>query len=169
MDLTIWDALAEIISWSIRILFWPVGFVIKFREFFGATLPYLFLGVIALIVAAAALAVLGNVLRGGLWVGPRIIRICQTLLFPLRTAPTQDAQRSRENDGELTECPNDPYVVLGLSPDVSEDELKARYRRLLRQNHPDTVVLLDPKIQHFATLRSQRIIEAYKQIAHRYS
>lgn len=35
---------------------------------------------------------------------------------------------------------NDPagkYDVLGVSPDVSDGELKARYRQLVRENHPD--------------------------------
>jgi DnaJ like chaperone protein len=36
--------------------------------------------------------------------------------------------------------PDDPYRVLGISPDVSDHELKARYRRLVRENHPDTLM-----------------------------
>ena len=36
--------------------------------------------------------------------------------------------------------PTDPYTVLGVSPGVSDDELKAHYRRLIRENHPDSLI-----------------------------
>jgi DnaJ like chaperone protein len=32
---------------------------------------------------------------------------------------------------------DDPYAVLGLKPDVSTDVLRARYKQLVRDNHPD--------------------------------
>lgn len=32
---------------------------------------------------------------------------------------------------------NDPYQVLGISPAASDDEVKAAYRRLAKQYHPD--------------------------------
>jgi DnaJ like chaperone protein len=36
--------------------------------------------------------------------------------------------------------PDDPYAVLGVSPAISDDELKAHYRRLVRENHPDSLM-----------------------------
>ncbi|MBU2581147.1 MAG: TerB family tellurite resistance protein [Alphaproteobacteria bacterium] len=33
--------------------------------------------------------------------------------------------------------PSSPYVVLGISPDATDDELKARRKELVRENHPD--------------------------------
>ncbi|MEO1609086.1 MAG: DnaJ family molecular chaperone [Pseudomonadota bacterium] len=33
--------------------------------------------------------------------------------------------------------PDDAYSVLGVSPHISDDELKAHYRNLVRENHPD--------------------------------
>jgi DnaJ-domain-containing protein 1 len=49
--------------------------------------------------------------------------------------------------------------------DVTQNELTARYRQLLRANHPDKVAQLDPTIQAFATDRVRKIIEAYEAIA----
>ena len=34
----------------------------------------------------------------------------------------------------------DPYAVLGLTPDATADEVRARYRDLVRDNHPDRVI-----------------------------
>lgn len=34
----------------------------------------------------------------------------------------------------------DPYLVLGITPDISTDDLRKAYRRLVRENHPDTLI-----------------------------
>ena len=34
----------------------------------------------------------------------------------------------------------DPYVILGLAYDSNDDELKQTYRRLVRENHPDSLM-----------------------------
>lgn len=34
----------------------------------------------------------------------------------------------------------DPYLVLGITPDISTEDLRKAYRRLVRENHPDTLV-----------------------------
>jgi DnaJ like chaperone protein len=34
----------------------------------------------------------------------------------------------------------DPYVILGLSYSADEEELKQTYRRLVRENHPDSLM-----------------------------
>src|SRR3954469_21736419 len=34
----------------------------------------------------------------------------------------------------------DPYVVLGVAYDAGEDEIKRTYRRLVRENHPDSLI-----------------------------
>ena len=35
--------------------------------------------------------------------------------------------------------PRSPYAILGVSPGVSDEEIKARHRQLVREHHPDRV------------------------------
>lgn len=35
---------------------------------------------------------------------------------------------------------SDPYLVLGITPDISTEDLRKAYRRLVRENHPDTLI-----------------------------
>jgi molecular chaperone DnaJ len=54
---------------------------------------------------------------------------------------------------------DDPYKVLGLSPDASDDEVKQAYRRLAKQYHPDR----NPG-DAAAAKKMQEINAAYEQI-----
>lgn len=56
------------------------------------------------------------------------------LLFGM---PDKEFERARasHSDGE-----GDPYLVLGVPPTSTNDEVKAAYRRLIREHHPDTMV-----------------------------
>ena len=54
---------------------------------------------------------------------------------------------------------NDPYRVLGLSPDASDEEVKKAYRRLAKKYHPD----LHPGDAE-AAKKMQEINAAYEQI-----
>ena len=54
---------------------------------------------------------------------------------------------------------SDPYKVLGLSPDATDEEVKAAYRKLAKKYHPD----LNPGNQRAAD-RMNEINAAYEQI-----
>lgn len=54
---------------------------------------------------------------------------------------------------------SDPYVVLGVSPDASEEEIKKAYRRLAKKYHPD----LNPGDKE-AARKMQEVNAAYEQI-----
>lgn len=53
----------------------------------------------------------------------------------------------------------DPYSVLGVSPDASDDEIKQAYRRLAKKYHPD----LNPG-DKVAAQKMQEVNAAYEQI-----
>ena len=54
---------------------------------------------------------------------------------------------------------DDPYKVLGVSPDASDEEIKRAYRRLAKKYHPD----LNPGDQE-AVRKMQEVNTAYEQI-----
>lgn len=54
---------------------------------------------------------------------------------------------------------DDPYKVLGLSPNATDDEIKRAYRTLAKKYHPD----LNPGDQE-AARRMQEVNDAYDQI-----
>ena len=56
----------------------------------------------------------------------------------------------------------DPYKILGVSPDASEDEIKKAYRKLSRQYHPDANINNPNKAQ--AEEMFKTVQQAYNQI-----
>jgi DnaJ like chaperone protein len=60
----------------------------------------------------------------------------------------------------------DPYVILGLSYGADEEELKQTYRRLVRENHPDSLIArgVPPEFIKLATDKLAAINNAYEKI-----
>ncbi len=60
-----------------------------------------------------------------------------------------------------------PYDVLGVTPDISNDELKSRYRKLVAENHPDKLIArgVPEEFISIATEKIAAINEAYDSIA----
>jgi hypothetical protein len=58
----------------------------------------------------------------------------------------------------------DPYVVLGLSRGASRAAVKAAWRKLARQHHPDTTGD-DPSVKRLATRRMAEINRAYEALS----
>ena len=56
------------------------------------------------------------------------------------------------------------YKVLEISPNATDDEVRAAYRRMAMKNHPDRVSTLGPDVQKAAAERFQQISEAYETI-----
>ena len=57
---------------------------------------------------------------------------------------------------------NNPYEVLGISPNASNDEVKKAYRDLSRKYHPDSYV--DNPLAGLAEEKFKEVQEAYDKI-----
>jgi len=57
---------------------------------------------------------------------------------------------------------NDPYGVLGVPRDASEEEIKKAYRAMARKYHPDSYV--DNPLADLAAEKMKKLNEAYDQI-----
>jgi DnaJ like chaperone protein len=60
----------------------------------------------------------------------------------------------------------DPYMVLGLAPSASRDEVKRVYRMLVAEHHPDRLIAkgVPEELIRLATERMAAINQAYRQI-----
>ncbi len=60
----------------------------------------------------------------------------------------------------------DPYVILGVSYVAGEEEIKQTYRRLVRENHPDSLIArgVPPEFVKLATDKLAAINNAYDKI-----
>ena len=76
--------------------------------------------------------------------------------------PTSQAERGSGNSG--TGVQMDPWKILGLPPGTPFKEVKAHYRRLAKQFHPDELEVLDEKHRQAAARAFIAIKEAYRQI-----
>ena len=57
---------------------------------------------------------------------------------------------------------NDPYKVLGVSPDASDEEIKKAYRALARKYHPDKY--RDSDLADLASEKMKEVNAAYEEI-----
>jgi DnaJ like chaperone protein len=62
---------------------------------------------------------------------------------------------------------DEPYMVLGLDPSASDETIKARYRQLVRDNHPDKHIAagVPEELVTIATEKLTSINAAYDEIA----
>jgi preprotein translocase subunit Sec63 len=66
------------------------------------------------------------------------------------------------SESELTA--KDPYQILEVDPQASDDEIEAAYRRQIAQYHPDKVAGAAKEIRELAEKRATDINAAYDQI-----
>ncbi|WP_421787576.1 TerB family tellurite resistance protein [Hyphobacterium sp.] len=61
---------------------------------------------------------------------------------------------------------NDPYAILGIDPDVTDDELRRAYRRMASRNHPDALIArgVPAELQRLAVDKMAAINAAYAAI-----
>jgi uncharacterized membrane protein YkvA (DUF1232 family) len=77
-----------------------------------------------------------------------------------------DDQQSHAADTESRDHQN-PYMVLGIAPGASREEIKSAYRRLAAKYHPDKVQHLGQEFQKLAEERFRNIQQAYDELISR--
>lgn len=77
-----------------------------------------------------------------------------------------DREYRRIRSAHLGQDADDPYLVLGVDPDISDEDLKRAYRRQAASNHPDRLMArgLPRELVGLATHKMAIINTAYDQI-----
>jgi DnaJ-domain-containing protein 1 len=70
----------------------------------------------------------------------------------------------RDADAKRRSTAPDPYEVLGVHRGAADEEIKAAYRALMQQYHPDKVSHLALEYQEIAREKSQLINVSYQRI-----
>jgi hypothetical protein len=85
--------------------------------------------------------------------------------FGQRSTGSGSFRSSRENARpENSPDRKDPYAILGVSHDASPEEIKAAYRQLASQYHPDKVQHLGEEFKRLAEVRFKEIQQAYETL-----
>jgi len=69
----------------------------------------------------------------------------------------------RTRSGEETR--RDPYLVLGLHPGATKDEIRAAYRNRMSKYHPDKVAHLGIELQELAKAKALELNQAYETLS----
>ena len=72
-------------------------------------------------------------------------------------------QEQKQETSSSTEKKN-PYNVLNVNKNASQEEIKKAYRKLANQYHPDKVAHLGKEFQNLAEERFKEIQEAYQTL-----
>jgi len=82
-----------------------------------------------------------------------------------QSAPREE---SKERTGTVPEPdaspPPSPHEVLGVDPQATPEEIRAAYRRLANQYHPDKVSHLGEEFRVLAEQKFKEIQEAYQKL-----
>ena len=93
--------------------------------------------------------------------------------FQNRTGPdpSQSGPKSEQHwrdsgySSESSQRSKDPYEVLQISRDASQEEIRAAYKDLAGKYHPDKVLHLGEEFQTMAEERFKEIQEAYQELS----
>lgn len=68
---------------------------------------------------------------------------------------------------QFVQDPDSPYTILDVMPDASDREIRARYRKLVQETHPDRLIAegAPPGVVKAATAKLAHINAAYEAIA----
>ncbi|MFB3916339.1 MAG: DnaJ family molecular chaperone [Terriglobales bacterium] len=98
----------------------------------------------------------------------RLAAVVQEAFNPKRRRDSRSRFRSAGESSERTEniC-TDPYSLLEVSEQDSDQEIKRKYRQLLLQYHPDRVAHLGAELRDLAAKKTTAINTAFAAIRNR--
>lgn len=82
----------------------------------------------------------------------------------LEALNAQAAAKGGQGQQQAASAPRTPYEVLGLAEGASLEEVKAAYKTLAKQYHPDRVASLGPEFRELAEQRMKDINAAYAEL-----
>jgi DnaJ like chaperone protein len=62
---------------------------------------------------------------------------------------------------------DDPYTVLEIPKDATEEQIKTAYRKLANKYHPDKVLHLGEEFRKLAEKRFKEIQKAYQELVNK--
>jgi len=77
------------------------------------------------------------------------------------------SRKNDESDAHPGSNTPNPYTVLGISEQASQEEIDNAYRHKISEYHPDKVANAAPEIQELAERRARDINAAYEEIRKR--
>jgi len=80
-----------------------------------------------------------------------------------RSRASRGPQQGGTDQGE--EAEKDPYQILGVSRNASQEEIKSAFRKQAQRYHPDRVSHLGEEFQQLAKEKFQEIQEAYEMLS----
>ncbi|MSO38353.1 MAG: J domain-containing protein [Acidimicrobiia bacterium] len=85
-----------------------------------------------------------------------------------RTRTEQEARRrpeqQRSRSAHQPPIAPDPDAILGVQRSATQEQIRAAYRALIVQYHPDKVAQLGPELRQLAAQKTQQINDAYRSL-----
>lgn len=78
------------------------------------------------------------------------------------------SRKKDKSDAESSSDTANPYTVLGISEQASQEEIDNAYRHKISEYHPDKVANAAPEIKELAERRARDINAAYEEIRKRW-
>jgi hypothetical protein len=85
------------------------------------------------------------------------------------TSPTVNSKKSKEDKSTHQPSEADHWNVLGLSGNITKEDIRKAYRKAMTEYHPDKVASLGPELRALAEKKSKEINAAYNFFKKRYS